>query len=488
MAADVKARFTQRLRAAVDQFPVTNGPRRHAQEARSNLIETVSLQLPARRFLQPSPDCESPRLWLLVSGHFRTFHWTQMDMAEMARRSSHGCYLAVAVMPQEICALNGSHASASCLPPGRGAAVDTRDPLLEWRDFAPSSHSVPSLLETASRRAFHGRLGFAVIRRGRDVSGYPRGVWTLWRACWELCKFIIDTSDRLVPRPESVVIRARPDTHFTAAVELYSLSHYFLHGERGRHLILGQHTWDAPSTPDLPQMQGDLLLITSFGCYYSDIGETTRWIHPFEAQKLGRLFLANSWGIGWSLAPAFVPFLAWNTVSAETLSGVPLVDGGRLCTCLSLTSESGPSNESLPMRVAAGAWPASTAERSACRGAPYSCLATVVESPWIVTTAASARAEARRQGTCNAVGYLLRAAPPIEGLRRPCWNTMVELTSGVHLYCPWQRARDRGSERGRDLLTVVRMPWWDRSRRFFRAVEPSSLKVDGTSPWENRDC
>ena len=172
MAADVKARFTQRLRAAVDQFPVTNGPRRHAQEARSNLIETVSLQIPARRFLQPSPGCESPRLWLLVSGHFRTFHWTQMDMAEMARRSSHGCYLAVAVMPQEFCALNGSHASASCLPPGRGAAVDTRDPLLEWRDFAPSSHSVPSLLETASRRAFHGRLGFAVIRRGRDVSGY----------------------------------------------------------------------------------------------------------------------------------------------------------------------------------------------------------------------------------------------------------------------------------------------------------------------------
>ena len=101
---------------------------------------------------------------------------------------------------------------------------------------------------------------------------------------------------------------------------------------------------------------------------------------------------------------------------------------------------------------------------------------------------ARARAEARRQGTCNAVGYLLRAAPPIEGLRRPCWNTMVELTSGVHLYCPWQRARDRGSERGRDLLTVVRMPWWDRSRRFFRAAEPSSLKVDGTSPWENRDC
>ena len=50
---------------------------------------------------------------------------------------------------------------------------------------------------------------------------------------------------------------------------------------------------------------------------------------------------------------------------------------------------------------------------------------------------------------------------------------MVELTSGVHLYCPWQRARDKGSEQGRDLLAGRSDAVVGSKQAVFRAVEPS---------------
>ena len=52
---------------------------------------------------RPTRGCSTPRLWLLLVGHFRTFHWTQHGMEKMARHSSYNCYMVSAVLPEEIC-------------------------------------------------------------------------------------------------------------------------------------------------------------------------------------------------------------------------------------------------------------------------------------------------------------------------------------------------------------------------------------------------
>ena len=50
----------------------------------------------------PTADCAAPRLWILLYGHVRTFPWTQANLGEVATRSSGGCFIVAALVPEEI--------------------------------------------------------------------------------------------------------------------------------------------------------------------------------------------------------------------------------------------------------------------------------------------------------------------------------------------------------------------------------------------------
>ena len=87
-----------------------------------------------------SAGCKAPRLWVLLSGHYRTFHWTQGGIADMAALSSGGCYMVAAAVPEDICTRATGPAAASskgetkCERPKWYAKYPWQS--LDWRVFA----------------------------------------------------------------------------------------------------------------------------------------------------------------------------------------------------------------------------------------------------------------------------------------------------------------------------------------------------------------
>ena len=566
----------------------------------SNMCEGCSYRLASRR------------LWLLISGQFRTFHYTQHDMVEMAHRSSAACYVAVAAMPPEICS-PAAEAPHECR--FRSGPIPLR-----WDAFAKSIDSVPDLLHTASRQAFGGRLAYVVVRRQRGsvIDSWLEGAWVLWRAVWELTKLVIEYHG-LQARPESVVIRTRPDVHYTASFDLGPLSTFFLRGWRGRHLILSSVTWNS-SANDLPATQGDIHLITSFGAYLADIGEAFsangwRGLEPqlAEATWLGRVFLANSWSIGWSLLPAYHGFLMWSNAQrvhdnyirgrrgADQLPpDAALASGGRLCACVPRRYEHSPWRESVfavPGERPSGAWPTEVptkvptegpidsvapaesppglsmgqssgsssgqvegelghvahahvhgqhVEPSACAdGRLRSCLATIVESPWVVAIDGTAwetelrhnhdatRCRKQRRGAPGDIsesaalssssaarpssmpsshrppplGFLRRYAAPHANGTVTCWSSgahradHIDLTRHVHFYCPSRPAAAAASGSAKAARTgpnqsdsaavplgaymPIAMPWKDNRSVFWRARGATRLSVSPSATPDN---
>ena len=578
---DVGAKLTARLRLAARRPPVS-AIQSHIDPA--PLFEVTGLSLGHEMRPQHSSvrsqECASPRLWLVLAGHYRTFLWTQHDMAEVARRSSNECFFAVAAVPDELCVLNASQPSLCAAKPG--------DEPLKW-DLVSRSHSgaVPGLLNAASRGAFRGRLAYVVLRRRGKLDEYPQGQWFLWRAAWELLKLAVEHSPlagSLQPQPASVVIRTRPDVLYTSAFDLERLSDYFDRGPRGRHLILGQNTW--PSTASsrrslLLRTQGDVHMVTSFGCYLSDVGE-----HPN-----GLAFLTNAWAIGWSQGPAYSQFVGMD-LGASRLRALmakdeqPALDGatagraaqgyaqsgGLLCACRPLDAgspnatralapgvwvpaiepgaaaatmaASAPRQHRLVSRLAAATDPrlgnplgahllvsgscgasipdglgpslGPSGSRYAARTLVHSCLATVVESPLVVTNDMPHDWRQIGQidtpkGTRPARSYLLRAAPstttrsattdhthndpPDASTSRhhrtslaarsthastdAPWRAKLrgqprlDLAASLHVYCP--ELPDGGSHSS---YMPIAMPWWSvRRPHFYRAVAESNLSA-----------
>ena len=319
--------------------------------------------------------CPTPRLWLLLTGHYRTFSYTLPNIQRMAHASSHGCYMAAAVMPDEICVRRGGWEKGSS-----AAANETRcDPAkwynaehraLEWRRFAPSIDSVPSLLSKA-QAAFKGRLAYAVIRRSGSMHSYGGAFAVFWHMAWAVAQFAAKTHG-ITPHPSAVVIRTRPDCIFTRPFELTALLNYFEHSAHGAHLLLSQETIPTPLSPNA---QGDNLMITSWRCYTNDIAV------PLGLQSRRDIGVRRGWGV-----------LA--TLQVQTTP---------VCECLSEASLAFPRGRIEPA--------------SACP--TPSCDVIAAESPFIVS---------------NDPSGLMRFAPvrptPFDVRRR------IDLATGVHCYCP----------------------------------------------------
>ena len=417
----VRARFWSEVRAfglSHDSCPVLNETRRHGKKPSSpgagrrlersptpggnaTLVEERSALAALERALkarwdrppqssvdllqgsfgdwQPTRACASPKLFVFITGHYRTFHWTQTQMGRIASASSDDCYFAAAVMPEEIC-LRDAHAPSECAQ-YRYDFGRAPEPPLQWRRFASRIDDVPRLLGDAQRGAFGGRLAYMVLKRyGADYSSlrdtthnrtsrsekgstytYTAVYALAWHAVWLLCEHAARYHN-MAPRDEAVVLRTRPDVAYTVTFGLSKLMAYFRLGSRGKHLLLGQETREGG--------QGDVQLITSYGCYSSDIALAIQ-------RGLLHIGWANGKGYGWSMG---------------TAQHLRPADGGVGC-----------SNDT---------------ERP-------SCLATVVLSPHVVLGSDLVRGPEAR---------LVRAVK--DKLAAFITPRMIDLARRVHVYCP----------------------------------------------------
>ena len=256
--------------------------------AGANVVEVVAMSLGQ---WEPRPGCSSPRLWIFLGGHFRTFMFTRRVMAELIRNSSSNCYLVAAITPETIDVPDDE--------------LRGWNPRIGWEQFADKFDSVPTLLKEASK-TFDGRLAYAVVKRAGAVGAYPgclpfywHGVWAVATAAAKAHKIVID--------PNAVVLRTRPDVLLSRQLDLDRLYSYFASGARGRHLMLGQDkkgagkngmggTWVA---------QADFHAITSWHAFQNDIALPLEWSSVVaspsalpHARVLWERANANGWGYG----------------------------------------------------------------------------------------------------------------------------------------------------------------------------------------------
>ena len=250
------------------------------------------------------PGCATPRLWLLLVGHYRTFHYTQRRMAQMADASSDGCYMATAATSPELCLPRdrADDADAWFQVQSKDAHLVNSDGCLTWYkktrplpwpDWARSIDDVPSLLARAQQRTFDGRLAYIVMRRYGYLAT-RNGQGTEWHASW-LAALWSQQVHGFAAAPESVLIRTRFDFHYDHAFELSALSAYFAQGPGGRHLAFVSR-W----SPDVRQFvpQTDVHLVTSYGSYSTDFGGA------LDRAELHRMAHANNWGVSWDYEEA----------------------------------------------------------------------------------------------------------------------------------------------------------------------------------------
>ena len=253
---------------------------------------------------QRRPGCAAPRLWLLLVGHYRTFHYTQQRMAEMADASSDGCYMAAAATSPELCLpLERAHDAETWVQDqSKDARLASNDGCLAWYgktrplpwpEFARSIDDVPSLLASAQRRTFDGRLAYVVVRRYGELAK-RHGQATEWHASWLAALWSQHEHD-FAAAPESVLIRTRFDFLYDHAFELGALSAHFARGPGGRHLALVSR-WSRDDRQFVPQT--DVHLVTSYSSYSTDFAGA------LDRAELHRMAHANNWGVSWEYEEA----------------------------------------------------------------------------------------------------------------------------------------------------------------------------------------
>jgi len=167
---------------------------------------------------------------------------------------------------------------------------------MKWGEVSSNVNDVPVLMQTA-RHAFP-KLAYTIVRRTGAVSGFPACLALYWHGVWATSHWVA-RFHRLSINPASVVLRARPDVSLPTPLALERTLHYFQHGERGRHLMFGpgmsgqvsssmqEFIWSSKNNCITPRSlvhscvgcpnlrvwcsQADVLMLTSFAAYSSDI-------------------------------------------------------------------------------------------------------------------------------------------------------------------------------------------------------------------------
>jgi len=181
---------------------------------------------------------------------------------------------------------------------------------------SPASSLLPSLLEHAQRTVFGGKLAYALVERGASMSAisqYPGCLAFYWHSVWATARWVA-RRNRIVPDATAVVIRTRPDilvaSNSPGLESVSSLQGLFAVSKRTQHV-----SW----TGEASGVQGDVMLITSWGAYESDIAAPIEWSGRWSTDTSLRRILfdrgmLNGWGYGRSASNA-----AWEPWSQKCL-------------------------------------------------------------------------------------------------------------------------------------------------------------------------
>lgn len=239
----------------------------------------------------------SPSLWILLGGQYRTFDSTARGFLEAGRRSS-ACF-GVAMMTEVF------------IDEVDAEKQKWQKPM--WRAISKNRDDVASLVEKQANETFGGRLAYAVVRRTGAVTDYPSCLTMWWHGSWAVARWALAVRG-LSPRPDSLVIRTRPDVALTDWFDTTNLMRLL---SRAVHLVHGQES----------RGQGDVLWLSDLRTYERDFalpvmmsadlpepfrGALNQTVPPSVdlARQLWDVANANAWGWGRSILNGVQPFLA----------------------------------------------------------------------------------------------------------------------------------------------------------------------------------
>ena len=179
-----------------------------------------------------SSKCSTPKAWLFLFGHYRTFDYTRLSMATAMAMATDDCYFVVAAVWPTIGSSPNDHGVVhDMLPPNstqRSSGVGV-----------PKAGVVSSDHLIRAARDFGGRMAFVIL--SRDFSkmsmikkGHLRSGFSTvlpWHACYELARYAATTHNFAID-PLSTVVRTRPDFRFTYSWDQDALRRVFEKGAR----------------------------------------------------------------------------------------------------------------------------------------------------------------------------------------------------------------------------------------------------------------
>ena len=147
-----------------------------------------------------SASCTTPKAWLFLFGHYRTFDFNRPSQAAAMELATGGCYFVCSAVWPEMAA-NSRHGSVRAMFP----ASSNRS-----RDAAKAMGAVnrEHMLEAAGE--FAGRMAFVILSRDFESMGHGKrssfSTALPWHACWELARWAATTHGFAI-EPHSTVIR-----------------------------------------------------------------------------------------------------------------------------------------------------------------------------------------------------------------------------------------------------------------------------------------
>lgn len=249
-----------------------------------------------------APRCASPRLWVLLSGHYRSFWFTQHTIEAVADRTSDGCFFIAAFFPEKLDAETRRRPTRSSGP--KGGNADSWLNLSISGGFRSSTRKEDVASTDLLRASPLKCLAFASVRRFGSLDRFGAASLALgWYGAWAVAQWAADVHG-IKPRDDSVVVRIRPDVPIVPfSIDSFQWALNNVPG-RGRHLVIGGGGQQAFPTghPRRDQLQGDLYMMTSWYCYTHDIAlpnqvyrGTGRTPSPSLNAALGWMFMQNGW-------------------------------------------------------------------------------------------------------------------------------------------------------------------------------------------------
>jgi len=278
-----KDRFDELVRARLSKPLLDHG-------AMSERLEVVTTSLGS---WSPTPDCETPRLWLLIHGDHAMLQRTAKGSVQMAQNASGGCFLAIAVMVGQD---KDKKVHNSLLELQHGAFGGRLSFAIVNKAATFKQLQLPLALPQASSwfvpmgggsSLFSGMVRIAHrVDNAEHVASQAGAhvtddhIWYALAVCAEAAAEVLP----LTASPSAAVLRLRSDVQVAGStLELSGVTKYFRDGQRGHHLMFTGSPHGA-----------NAILLTSYEGYKNDIG--------LAYEQIPEIARSNGRGLGWASA------------------------------------------------------------------------------------------------------------------------------------------------------------------------------------------